>query len=396
MSLTTNVFREVAEQLAMRFPWIRQAGAEISTFSAALMDDLSEAFGRGVLVALLRRLPNDPDVQAAATQMAEQLQQALQINLQLLTWMVGLSLLLPMLAAGPPLLAVALRRRRLSVFVAFHHQLETAAARALQALQRAGMQVHRVPFQPGMARDQVLAATLDMVKRADALVCLPGPDPSFVDHEVGVAYADRKPVVFLVSEELRRMPGTASTRYPAFRLAPTWAADFQPLVGFVAFIGADLRATWALCASALRHPRMGVSAAMVAGTALGAMALLLAACYLQAAGIVSAVASQSPAALQQWLPLVRRELLVPHLTLLAMAGAVALLSVGFCILFLQSLARQWRARARVQLRTVEGSFSRAGWVAAVPGLEPGKPMHDCLFEDALPAHHELHAVARTG
>ena len=213
---------------------------------------------------------------------------------------------------------------------------------------------------------------------------------------MGVAYADRKPVVFLVSETLRRMPGTASTRYPVFRLGPTWAADFQPLVAFVSFIGADLRATWALCVSACRHPLMGVSAAVVVATVLGTLTLLMAACFLQALGVVSAVVSQAPAALQQWLPLMRRELLLPHLTVLAVVGALTLVPLGFCVLFLQSLGRQWRARARLKLRSVEGSFARSGWVGAVPGLQPGMPMHDCLFEDALPAHHELHELARKG
>lgn len=269
MSVASNVMREMAEHLLERFPWVRHVAAEGSATVTVLWDEVAGRFGQGVLINLLRQLPNDPAVQAAATQMAEELQQALQRNLSMLVWVAMASLVLPVLATGLPLAGVALTRRRQSVFVAFHHQLENAARGVVDALQQAGMRVHRVPFQPGMGRDAVLAATLDMVKRADSLVCLPGPDASFVDHEVGVAYADRKPVVFLVSETHPRLPGTASTRYPAFRLGPTWSAGFQPLVAFVSFIGADLRATWALCLSAGRHPRLGVSAALLVAALLG-------------------------------------------------------------------------------------------------------------------------------
>lgn len=301
-------------------------------------------------------------------------------------------------AAVLPPLAAGLWRPRVRVFVSFHRSREADAQSLQAAMAAAGIEVLRMPFQPGASHQEVVATPIDGILRSHLVVCLPGPHSSFVDHEVYAATAADKPIAFVVDSDGGRLPDSADKRYPVFRLEALREAGHAPLVQFLRHVAGDARSTLAVVAEALRHPAMNVSlvwllmllglgAALVLGLALWPLWTAPAPTLhrLTVHGVTVAVAAPNATANAT------ATATVAAAVLLALLVGLALLALAYAGLVLARLAAQFRARRRMRRASSAAMFRRADWAGLLPGLAPGEPIYEALFDSAPLAHHEAMA-----
>jgi hypothetical protein len=132
---------------------------------------------------------------------------------------------------------------RVRVFISFQHGREESAAQLEQALTRAGLVARRIPFRDDWQHDALLRSIQDELRRCDAMVCLPGANPSFVENEVLVASTLRKFIVFVVGEHEPRLPNTAFYGYPVFRLERVARRGWTAVAELILLVAGHWRAS---------------------------------------------------------------------------------------------------------------------------------------------------------
>ncbi len=141
------------------------------------------------------------------------------------------------------LLLYARAGRRAQVFISFEHAREETAVALAQALGESGLTVQRISFRDDYQHDTLLQAIQEKIRRCDAVVCVPGERPSFVENEILVASALRKFIVFLVGEAEPRLPNTAYYGYPVFRLERVERLKFKPVAELILLVSGNWRAS---------------------------------------------------------------------------------------------------------------------------------------------------------
>lgn len=301
---------------------------------------------------------------------------------------LGLALLLVAIGHGP-LLWRALWARRRRLFVSFQNHREREAEDLQAALGRAGFRVLRMAYRPGAGHQQVVVGVNELLRRADAMVCLPGRGISFVEGEVAAATFAHKPVVFLVPQG-GTVPNTADKRHPVFSQERSAGQGHAPVIEFLHLITQDFASARVLYRRAWRHPAVGLALGRVL-LALMLLALLLFGVALVHGG--SVIPEADLAALPDARRLRWTAVLLMAVPLLL--GAVLLLPLAtWLVLVARSLWKQLGAARRAALRVRSGEFARADWVDVVPGMRPGQPLYEALLVAAPRAHHE--AVAGPG
>jgi hypothetical protein len=137
------------------------------------------------------------------------------------------------------LLRYAYAGQRVRVFISFHNSREAVASALERALGDAGLIVRRIPFRGDYEHDSLLQTIQDEIRHCDAMVCLPGARPSFVENEVLVASTLRKFIIFLVGEADPRLPNTAYYGYPVFRLERVQRLNYAPMSQLVLLVAGN-------------------------------------------------------------------------------------------------------------------------------------------------------------
>ena len=140
-------------------------------------------------------------------------------------------------------LRLALPGHHVRVFISFQHGREQTAAALEAALVGYGLAARRIPFREDYPHDELLRRVQDELRRCDAMVCLPGVDPSFVENEVLVASTLKKFIVFVVGEHEPRLPNTAFYGYPVFRLERVSRRGWRAVAELILLVAGHWRAS---------------------------------------------------------------------------------------------------------------------------------------------------------
>jgi hypothetical protein len=162
-------------------------------------------------------------------------------GLRQVTWMVALaSATLLAVAAAVCIQSLAGRWRKVRVFVSYKHDHLPLVTALASALDNRWMTAEFVPFAPA-EHDSLIDAVRVHVRRADAVVVLPGAEKSFVDAEVFAAAALRKVVMFIRVTDEQTTPDTAFTGYPVFDLGTLTKNSYAPLIRFILYVTRSAR-----------------------------------------------------------------------------------------------------------------------------------------------------------
>src|SRR5262245_43789219 len=111
------------------------------------------------------------------------------------------------------------RWRRARIFVSYQHMFEDIAIAVVGKLKQYHLQPIKLPFLESPEHNSLLEDIKTRIKESDLLVCIPGEKPSFVEHEVAMAFALEKPLMFVSTNDyLGRIPNTAKQGYPIINL----------------------------------------------------------------------------------------------------------------------------------------------------------------------------------
>src|SRR5262245_54993785 len=141
------------------------------------------------------------------------------------------------------LLRYARLGRRTRVLISFQHAREDTAQALQEALGASGLVARRIPYRGDYQHDRLLRTIQEEIRRCDAVVCLPGTEPSFVENEILVASTLRKFIVFVVGAAESRLPNTAFPCYPVFRLERVEPLRFTPLAELILLVAGHWRAS---------------------------------------------------------------------------------------------------------------------------------------------------------
>ncbi|UZE14243.1 hypothetical protein [Pseudomonas sp. B21-053] len=151
------------------------------------------------------------------------------------------------------------RRNKLAVFVSYHHSKLTVMEELISMIGDSRLHFEYLPFVTAPEHDQLLDAIQDRIRQCDMVLCIPGPEPSFVQHEVMAAIHLEKPLIFLVEYNSGRLPNTAQRGYPVFNLKRVQSRRFASVRALMLYLYGDWRSTLKLYQS--RHqPAPWVSA----------------------------------------------------------------------------------------------------------------------------------------
>lgn len=189
-----------------------------------------------------------------------------------------LALTVCLLAGGVAALVVSLalasfKRRRARVFISYQHAMLPDVEALERALTSAGFEPLVVPFRTAPEHDLLLDQIYAFVARADFVVCLPGPQPSFVEHEVASAIGQRKPLFILLPKDHRGAPNTAHHSYPALVLDSLRGSGFAELTRLIHYLHGDFAATLRLYLTPTSLPRSAGWLAPAVGLLLCAVAV---------------------------------------------------------------------------------------------------------------------------
>jgi hypothetical protein len=129
--------------------------------------------------------------------------------------------------------------------------------------------------------------------------------------------------------------------------------QFNPLIEFITYIGADLKSTWELCKRALRHPYIWISSASALSMVGICIVILFAYSFYRVNVIGGELAQTSPAFV-----MVKQPVIFTHLAVLFGPASLCFLVILYSTFFTSSLISQIRARKRARLKTIVGQFNR--------------------------------------
>ena len=155
-------------------------------------------------------------------------------------------------AASLHVIAVSFARRRATVFISYGHGQESVAELITKYLKNRSIGSNMLPFVDAPDHDELLDDVRNSIDRSDLILCIPGPRPSFVDHEIAIAFGAKKPMVFVLREsDTRFLPNTAKKGYPLFDRDEIEADGCKTLADFCSYVAADVRSTFKLYFSVL-------------------------------------------------------------------------------------------------------------------------------------------------
>ena len=109
--------------------------------------------------------------------------------------------------------------RRARVFVSYQHMFEDIATTIVERLKQYHLRPMKLPFLESPEHNSLLDEVKTRITESDLIVCIPGEKPSFVEHEVAMAFALEKPLMFVSTNDyLGRIPNTAKQGYPIINL----------------------------------------------------------------------------------------------------------------------------------------------------------------------------------
>jgi len=125
--------------------------------------------------------------------------------------------------------------RHVKIFISFQHDYEPIATEIAKALPARDIAVIKLPFTSGRDHDDVIAQSLDAVTSADAIVVVPGAEPSWMANELGHAVGSRKPIAVIKHLADQRLSDSLYRGYPVFGWDKLKSGGFAPLRRFLAF-----------------------------------------------------------------------------------------------------------------------------------------------------------------
>ena len=125
--------------------------------------------------------------------------------------------------------------RRVKIFISFKHDYESIATEIENGLVDHDILVVRLPFSSRRDHDDVIAESLDAVTAADAVVVVPGPEPSWMANELGHAVGSKKPIVVIKHLPDQQLSDSLYRGYPVFAWDKLREGKFVPLRRFLAF-----------------------------------------------------------------------------------------------------------------------------------------------------------------
>lgn len=277
--------------------------------------------------------------------------------------------------------------RRPRVFVSFEHELEPIANELAAALERAGLDVERLPFNTEAKHDTVIEAVRRALMRCDAMVCIPGTRPSFVESEVLVASTLQRLIIFVVSRESPRMPNTALYGYPVFVLEKIRNRDYRELASALK-IGCGSWLEWWRYLYGARKPFE-----IFSSLRLAAMLTLLFGLLSAVSGALLAAYVTGYEAAHQFLidypgvvwGLIHSGKVVPLLMVIGLCTGGLLVAIG---------ARE--ARNVLRQHTITGQMTFSILRRALSGTPAGRRVLVCLLREPPLAHHERDTESRSG
>jgi len=132
-------------------------------------------------------------------------------------------------------LVTGTRLRRVKIFISFKHDYESIATEIGSGLVGRDIDVIRLPFSSSRDHDDVIAESLDAVTAADAVVVVPGPEPSWMANELGHAVGSKKPIAVIKHLPNQQLSDSLYRGYPVFTLDKLRTCKFVPLRRFLEF-----------------------------------------------------------------------------------------------------------------------------------------------------------------
>jgi hypothetical protein len=155
---------------------------------------------------------------------------------------------------GVHLLISLVRKRRTRVFISFHHEREPIADALVGEMTKCGIRAEKLPFMESPDSDTLLDQVKRQILDCHIFICVPGNRPSFVEHEVSMAFIVEKPLLFILSEaDAGHLPNTAKKGYPVFALEGLQREGFRTLANFCSYLAADWRSTVRLYEAVFHH-----------------------------------------------------------------------------------------------------------------------------------------------
>jgi len=330
---------------------------------------------------LAERLATKPQQIEATQKLVGQIGREIAIDRGAIFLSGGLCLLMTIVCLVAPLLYRFASRRRLRIFVSFNRVRGDAAEQLHVFRERKGFAVSRLPFDDKAEHQALLRKIVELLKKTELVVCIPGPSDSFVEHEILAATTIGHPVVLLISGDDGTIPNTADKRYPVFQIEALADNGFHPLEIFLSFIGGDLQSMLEICKRSLRQGK-ALSWAIAMTFLLVTMALWLLSAFL----VYSKAASLQPEA-------------TDPLPMMLAVGVQALVFAGLCVVpatfcafismrILLSLYRQLRAQWLAELKVEDAAFSRDDWADLMHDVSSGPAIYEAMLQLAPLAHHE--------
>jgi len=234
-----------------------------------------------------------------------------------------------------------------------------------------------------LTHQNVVMSVNALLRRAYAVICLPGSDQSFVESEVAFATASHRTVLFVVPRG-GTLPNTADKRHPVFVQELAAARAYAPVTALLHYLVQDLSSTLQLYQRAW-SPRVGLFSpkALLLATTLAAIVFFVLTALEAHVATAGLVHTDVPSAEG-----LRWKVVLTVAALLSIGALLLLLIANVLLLVSRSLWVQFRASRRAALRAQAGEFTRADWVELVPGMQPGDPVYESMYENAPRAHHE--------
>jgi hypothetical protein len=152
------------------------------------------------------------------------------------------------------LLISVVRKPRTRLFISFQHEREPIADALAEEMTKCGMRAKKLPFVESPDSDTLLDQVKQEIRDCHVFICVPGNRPSFVEHEVSMAFMDEKPLLFvLIEADAPHLPDTAKKGYPVFALGELQREGFRTLANFCSYLTADWRSTVRLYGAVFHH-----------------------------------------------------------------------------------------------------------------------------------------------
>jgi hypothetical protein len=282
-----------------------------------------------------------------------------------------------------PLIWRLMFRRRPKIFISFHHSLESVSDLIQENLSKAGFEAMKIPFEVNAGHQQIIKKTQDAIRSCNTMLCLPGPLDSFVAHEVSSATSLRKVIIFAVPE-LGRLPNTADKRYLVFRLEQIKQNNFKTLIPFLQYVSMDFRSGLRMLIESLIKTFKSISLKPLIKTSMYFGLGLFLICFFQAFNATNTLIDKGGELYSN------QQLQVIFSSTLVLLGfaAVILPVATFTCITTRNFFRQWVAQRKAKLKIGKAEFNRNNWIGVVPGLNPGLPLFESLYDTAPKAHHE--------